>query len=94
MKLGEKLGLDMQQKSGWSGNPISWGISRADVAYWHEKTMSCLKNKMTPQEMQTLHESLPDKTKECMQEYTNIINNMAAKIYLKLKALPQYQLNK
>ncbi|MBR1601480.1 MAG: DUF2778 domain-containing protein [Alphaproteobacteria bacterium] len=28
LKLGEKLGLDMQQKSGWSGNPISWGISR------------------------------------------------------------------
>ena len=28
LKLGEKLGLDMQQKSGWSGNPISWGTSR------------------------------------------------------------------
>ena len=44
--------------------------------------------------MQTLHESWLDKTRECMQEYTNIINDMAAKIYLKLKALPQYQLNK
>ena len=28
LKLGEKLGLDMQQKSGWSGNPISWGTKR------------------------------------------------------------------
>lgn len=28
LKLGEKLGLDMQRKSGWSGNPISWGTSR------------------------------------------------------------------
>lgn len=73
---------------------IVTAMSRADAAYWHEKTMSCLKNKMTPQEMQTLHESWPDKIKECMQEYTNIINNMAAKIYLKLKALPQYKFEK
>lgn len=28
LKLGEKLGFDMQQKSSWSGNPISWGTSR------------------------------------------------------------------
>ena len=28
LKLGEKLGLNMKQKSDWSGNPISWGISR------------------------------------------------------------------
>lgn len=35
--------------------------------------------------MQTLHESWLDKTGECMQEYTNIINNMAAQIYSKLK---------
>ncbi len=28
LKVGEKLGLDMKQKSNWSGNPISWGTSR------------------------------------------------------------------
>ncbi|MBQ8481972.1 MAG: DUF2778 domain-containing protein [Alphaproteobacteria bacterium] len=28
LKLGEKLGFDMNQKSDWSGNPISWGTSR------------------------------------------------------------------
>lgn len=77
-----------------TGIAIVTAVSRADVAYWHEKAMSCLKNKMTPQEMQTLHESWPDKTKECMQEYTNIISDMAAQIYPKLKTLPQYKLDK
>lgn len=28
LKLGEKLGFNINQKSGWSGNPISWGTSR------------------------------------------------------------------
>ena len=28
LKLGEKLGFAMNQKSDWSGNPISWGTSR------------------------------------------------------------------
>lgn len=28
LKLGEKMGFDMKQKSGWSGNPILWGTSR------------------------------------------------------------------
>lgn len=79
---------------GLTGIAIVTAVSRADVAYWHEKTMTCLKNKMTPQEMQTLHESWPDKTKECMQEYTNIISDMAAQIYPKLKTLPQYKLDK
>lgn len=69
-------------------------MSRANVAYWHKKTIACLKSKMTPQEIQTLHESWPDRTKECMQEYTSIINNMAAQIYPKLKTLPQYKLDK
>ena len=44
--------------------------------------------------MQTLRESWLDKTRECMQEYTNIINNMAAQIYSKLKTLPQYKFEK
>ena len=73
---------------------ILTAMSRADVAYWHKRTIACLKNKMTPEEMQNLHETWPDKTKECMKEYTNIISDMAAKIYPKLKTLPQYQLNK
>lgn len=73
---------------------IVTAMSRADVAYWHKKTIACLKNKMTHQEMQTLHETWPDKTKECMQEYTSIISDIAAQIYTELKALPQYQLNK
>ncbi|MBQ8481971.1 MAG: hypothetical protein IJ532_05505 [Alphaproteobacteria bacterium] len=73
---------------------IVTAISRADVAYWHRKTVACLKNKMTPQEMQTLHKTWSDKTKECMQEYTGTISNIAAQIYTKLKTLPQYQLNK
>ena len=73
---------------------ILTAVSRTDVVYWHKKTIACLKNKMTPEEMQNLHETWPDKTKECMKEYTNIISDMAAKIYPKLKMLPQYQLNK
>lgn len=73
---------------------IVTAMSRADVAYWHKNIIACLKNKMTPQEMKTLHETWPDKTKECTQEYTNIINDIAAQIYPKLKTLPQYQLNK
>ena len=28
LKLGEKLGFNINQKSNWSGNPISWGTSR------------------------------------------------------------------
>ena len=28
LKLGEKLGIDTNQKSNWSGNPISWGTHR------------------------------------------------------------------
>lgn len=28
LKLGEKLGFNINQKSGWSGNPISWGTKR------------------------------------------------------------------
>lgn len=28
LKLGEKLGINTNQKSNWSGNPISWGTSR------------------------------------------------------------------
>ena len=73
------------------GIAILTAVSRANVKYWHGKTIKCLKSKMTTQEMQTMHESWPNKTKECMQEYTNIINNMAAQIYPKLKTLPQYK---
>ena len=28
LKLGEKLGINTNQKSNWSGNPVSWGINR------------------------------------------------------------------
>lgn len=28
LKLGEKIGLNLEQKSGWSGNPVAWGIRR------------------------------------------------------------------
>ena len=79
---------------GLTGVAIVTAISRADVTYWHKRIITCLKNKMAPQEMQILHETWSDKTRECMQEYTNIINDMAAQIYPKLKALPQYKLNK
>ena len=70
---------------------ITTAMSRADVAYWHKKTIACLTTKMTRQEMQSLHETWPDKTKECMQDYNTIINDMAVKAYQKLKTLPQYQ---
>lgn len=28
LKLGEKLGINTNQKSNWSGNPMSWGTPR------------------------------------------------------------------
>jgi hypothetical protein len=70
---------------------IVTAMSRADVAYWHKKTIACLNNNMTLQEMQTFHETWPVKTKECMQEYTSTISDIAAQIYTKLKTLPQYK---
>ena len=70
---------------------VTTAMSRANVAYWHKKTIACIKTKMTLQEMQTLHETWPDKTKECMRDYINIINDMASEIYQKLKILPQYR---
>ena len=67
---------------------ILTAVSRADVKYWRDKTMSCLKTKLTAKEMSELNKKWIGATEECMHEYNNKIGELAEKIYTKLKLLP------
>ena len=67
---------------------ILTAVSRADVKYWHDKTMSCLKTKLTAGEMNELDKKWIGATEECMHEYNKKIGELADKIYPKLKSLP------
>ncbi len=69
---------------------ILTAVSRADVKYWHDKTISCLKIKLTAEKMNELDKKWIRATEECMYEYNNKIGKLANKIYPKLKSLPQY----
>ena len=69
---------------------ILTAVSRADVKYWHQKTMSCLKGKMALEEMQDLNKKWIDATQECLHEYNQEVGKIAAEIYPRLKALSQH----
>lgn len=74
-----------------AGMAVMTAVSRADLNYWHEKVMKCIKQKLSAKDLEVVQPVWLDVTKECQVEYLDKISKMSAEIYSQLKALPQYQ---
>lgn len=84
----ERIGAD--KSDGLTGISILTAVSRMKVPYWHNQILTCMKKQLTPEQAADLHESWMDATMMCQKEYADLINNIAAEIYPKLKELSQY----
>ena len=74
-----------------SGMAVMTAVSRADLPYWREKVVKCVKSKLSAGELEVIGPVWLDVTKECQADYLDKISKMSAEIYAQLKALPQYQ---
>lgn len=66
-------------------------VSRMNVPYWHNKISSCMKEQLLPAQSDDFNKSWISATDVCLTEYIDLISNMTAGIYPRLKLMPQYQ---
>lgn len=85
----ERIGAD--KSDGLTGIAILTAVSRMKVPYWHNQILTCMQKQLTPEQAEDLNEAWMDATEVCQKEYADLISNMAAEIYPRLKLLTQYQ---